>query len=424
MLEKLNDIDWKSFSHAYGPATDVPDQLRALASSDKKVRDEAYHHLYGNIYHQGTRWDASARAVPFLFELLAGKHVQEKDRIIHLIIALAMGDEEEFLPFGIDPQELFKEAEDLEKRPDFERLNRLDFEDYESLSEEEAYICDRLPALWARDTYNAAAARAEMFIEFINNKDVEIKTAAIYAVAWFPNIANNALPVIRAVIARDEESYQKANAILSLGMLAHYQRIDADIPMLMRLLSSAAPTIVRIAAAIAVATIHKASSPPEVISALIEFAGNGCLQFAPIPPAAIPFLSSGNPEVPDIREQSRLIPWKNGELVSYASLILSHCGLNDDKRIVAALCDALESARPLAKLTITGALLSYVFYRMPCKDRFEELTPLQQQALIAIDQFGCWRISGGYFSTYGNLVASLGLPGSPEKFHDFVSARS
>lgn len=225
--------------------------------------------------------------------------------------------------------------------------------------------------------------------------------------------------VIRSVITRERESYQKANAILSLGMLAHYQRIDSDIPMLMRLISSAAPIIERIAAAIA--TIRKLSTPPEVISVLIEFAGSGCLQFAPIPPEAIPLLSSGNPQVPDIREQGRKLPWKSGELVSYASLILSHCGLNDDKRIVAALCDALESARPLAKLTITGALLSYVFYRMPVKGRFAELTPLQQQALIAIDQFGCWKISGGYFSNYGNLVASFGLPGLPEKFHDFVS---
>ncbi|MEW6735494.1 MAG: hypothetical protein AB1489_29655 [Acidobacteriota bacterium] len=424
MLEKLNDIDWQRISHAYGPATDVPDQLRALASLDKKIRDEAYHHLYGNIYHQGTRWSASAKVVPFLFELLAGKQVQEKDRIIHLLIALAIGDEEEYLPFGIDPQDLFKEAEDLEKLSDFERLNSFNFDDYESLSEEEANIIDRLPVLWARNTYNAVAERAETFLEFINSENAAIKIAATYAVAWFPNITDKALHIIRVVIAREKESYQKANIILSLGMLAHYQRIDSDIPMLMKLLSSTAPTIERIAAAIAIATICKSSSPPEVIAALIEFAGNGCLQFAPILPEAIPFLSSGNPDVPDIREQSRLIPWKNGELVSYASLILSHCGLNDDKRIVAELCGALELAKPLAKLTITGALLSYIFYRMPAKGRFVELTPLQQQALIAIDQFGCWKINGRYFSTYGNLVTSFGLPGLPEKFHDYVSSRS
>ena len=36
-LEKLDSIDWASLKHAYGSAADVPDLIRALASSDKKT---------------------------------------------------------------------------------------------------------------------------------------------------------------------------------------------------------------------------------------------------------------------------------------------------------------------------------------------------------------------------------------------------
>ncbi len=32
MLEGLNDINWQRLTHAYGPATDVPDLIRKLTS--------------------------------------------------------------------------------------------------------------------------------------------------------------------------------------------------------------------------------------------------------------------------------------------------------------------------------------------------------------------------------------------------------
>ena len=48
--------------HAYGPAEDVPNQLRALISHDEKQRDEALYALHGNIWHQGTIYEATSHA--------------------------------------------------------------------------------------------------------------------------------------------------------------------------------------------------------------------------------------------------------------------------------------------------------------------------------------------------------------------------
>lgn len=70
MLEDLDGVDWASLEHAYGEAADVPDLLRALLSTDSEVREEAVYELFGNIWHQGTVYPASAAAVPFLYELL------------------------------------------------------------------------------------------------------------------------------------------------------------------------------------------------------------------------------------------------------------------------------------------------------------------------------------------------------------------
>ncbi|MFJ9350966.1 hypothetical protein [Streptomyces sp. NPDC101237] len=59
-------VPWRALTHAYGPAEDVPELIRALYESDEETVDEALYELYGNIHHQGTVYSASAPAVPFL----------------------------------------------------------------------------------------------------------------------------------------------------------------------------------------------------------------------------------------------------------------------------------------------------------------------------------------------------------------------
>src|SRR5262245_10102626 len=91
MLDALDQIKWDQLSHAYGKATDVPNLLRALASDKKEVWDNALYQLYGNIWHQGTVYQATAYAVPFLIELLNEPAVVCKTEILALLQALASG---------------------------------------------------------------------------------------------------------------------------------------------------------------------------------------------------------------------------------------------------------------------------------------------------------------------------------------------
>jgi hypothetical protein len=91
MLEGLDNVDWGSLTHAYGEATDVPPLLRSLLSSDPKERDRAVYDLFGNIWHQGTVYPATAAAVPFLYELLAAPDVPGKTDIAQLLACIADG---------------------------------------------------------------------------------------------------------------------------------------------------------------------------------------------------------------------------------------------------------------------------------------------------------------------------------------------
>ena len=91
MFEGLDAIDWKSLTHAYGEATDVPDLLRSLLSPNAGQREETIDTLFGSIWHQGTVYPATAAAVPFLYELLAGADVPCKVDVVSLLTAIAEG---------------------------------------------------------------------------------------------------------------------------------------------------------------------------------------------------------------------------------------------------------------------------------------------------------------------------------------------
>src|SRR5262249_25230696 len=89
VLENLDNVDWAKIHHAYGPATDVPAQIRAIAFGDEQQRKNAIWELHGNIWHQHTVYEASSFAVPFLIELVQNKIAEEE--VLSLIALLATG---------------------------------------------------------------------------------------------------------------------------------------------------------------------------------------------------------------------------------------------------------------------------------------------------------------------------------------------
>src|SRR5436190_20166415 len=101
MLEGLDKMDWDELTHAYGPAANTPGHIRALVSQDAAERDQARGDLCHTICHQGTRHTAAAAAVPFLFELVNQPATPDKDKIIGMLVLLAVGYHDEFLPLGI-----------------------------------------------------------------------------------------------------------------------------------------------------------------------------------------------------------------------------------------------------------------------------------------------------------------------------------
>src|SRR4051812_24355006 len=71
MLDDIDAVPWANLRHAFGAATDLPARIRALAAKDRDERQAALKELFARLVHQGSVFDATPRAVPFLFELLA-----------------------------------------------------------------------------------------------------------------------------------------------------------------------------------------------------------------------------------------------------------------------------------------------------------------------------------------------------------------
>lgn len=91
MFANVDDINCASFEHAYGPATDLPKMLRSLASPDRAEWESALHAAYGNIFHQGTRYSATPKAIPFLIEIAARPETKHRSQIMSLLVHCVAG---------------------------------------------------------------------------------------------------------------------------------------------------------------------------------------------------------------------------------------------------------------------------------------------------------------------------------------------
>ncbi|WP_405749821.1 hypothetical protein OHA19_08455 [Streptomyces sp. NBC_00012] len=86
LVSFLADVDaqpWADLQHAYGSAADVPGHLRTLAGRSDDAASEAISELYSSILHQGSVYEASAHAVPYLARL-AGAGYRTEDLLVLL----------------------------------------------------------------------------------------------------------------------------------------------------------------------------------------------------------------------------------------------------------------------------------------------------------------------------------------------------
>ncbi len=385
MLERLHNIDWSSLTHAYGSAADVPGLLRALAADDRQARKDAYWELYGNIFHQGTRYPASAPAVPFLLELLADPSTPDRHELLHLLTHLVTGQ----FSVAADPVMYAGEPDD--------NLHPTSID-----GDDDAAIL--------RDIYRAAEAGLPLYLDLVQHADTaHLRAAASFILACMWTRAATIVPILRSQLAREQSAPARASLAFALGRLQGADGPDAaletlhnhDPAPLVRLL--AAVGLVRAAGDAhdaAVATLIAAVHDPDSVPGYDD-------------------LPCGERDLPgDIGYVLRSLPPALG------------------RRALPALCAALGRAEDFGTMGIVEALLAFTFGEPspePHEDDPEDmseqpasftldpaaLSSEQRMALTAMaTSHELWTIGNLFFvlRSYGiptqrnELAALLGLP--------------
>ncbi|MEU5769733.1 hypothetical protein ABZ782_27825 [Streptomyces asoensis] len=229
LLAGLDDIDWAALGHAYGSAEDVPGQLRAVCGPDEEARESAFRSLFGNIFHQGTRYSASPYAVPFLVRIAVAGPVGARADALLLLTRLAIDWHDEYdLPLGIDTAAWRAAATSPEENLrwyDEQIAAEIDEERLKHLREGRTYCAAGHP-VDAREgalrSYDAVRAQLPVLLELLGDQDPDIRAKTAYLLGWFPEEAGATLLSLLACLDGEPDPVCVATVLVSVGLLADH----------------------------------------------------------------------------------------------------------------------------------------------------------------------------------------------------------
>ncbi|RGC69036.1 hypothetical protein C5N14_10835 [Micromonospora sp. MW-13] len=403
MLDGLDQIDWRRLGHAYGSAGDVPGQLRALRSPDPQERQTAIGALYANIFHQGSRYEASAYALPFLLELAGDPATPDPELGLYLITALAIGYDERWLPEGFPVAEFRRAAdggrellaakpppcdEDEDDEDDDEEKEYVEYEYVESLSAEDQ---GRLWAYIELAAYDAARAGVPLLRSLLTRPEPGVRVGAAYALAWFPEDAAGSVAALAAVRDAASDADEVATAVVASGLLGSAP--DAG------LLADPRP-VVRWAAAVGRARVLGAETDQATVDELLAWV------------AASPDGSRRRPAGDGVE-----VPFHDGDLAGYAGLSLRLVDPRHTDRAFDALLGRLPTVTGSAALPVATEALRLAFPDGRLSEGVPPaaLAPRQRRLVEVLARSPePWQINGRTFGNFSMLVGEYGLPRSRE----------
>ncbi|MGW0425096.1 HEAT repeat domain-containing protein [Streptomyces sp. NPDC003015] len=207
----------------------MPGQLRAVCGPDEEARESAFRSLFGNIFHQGTRYSASPYAVPFLTRIAVAGPAGARVDALGLLTRLAIDWHDEYdLPLGIDTAAWRAAAISPEENLrwyDEQIAAETDEEQLKSLREGRAYCAAGHP-VDAREgalrSYDAVRVQLPVLFELLGDRDPEIRTKTAYLLGWFPEEAATTLPPLLACLDDERDPVCVATVLVAVGLLADH----------------------------------------------------------------------------------------------------------------------------------------------------------------------------------------------------------
>jgi len=186
MLEGLDKIDWKNVRYFNGPAFDVPKLLRNLLSNDKKDQSSAILELFDKIWHHGTIYEATAKVVPFLYEVLQNPSCSERFSILWLLGVIAKGRSHH-------------QDSPLEQKNEVEK-----------------------EIVWAKDAHDAVRQGVKTVLGLLGEGDKDLRLPVVLLLASLPEEARQITPVLSSVLSMEKNAETRAGLGLALALLGEF----------------------------------------------------------------------------------------------------------------------------------------------------------------------------------------------------------
>ncbi|MEH0155412.1 hypothetical protein V6R21_14795 [Limibacter armeniacum] len=217
MLENLESINWED-TISCSISERMPDLIKELTSKDRMVRQDAMWDLYDSIIDQDeTRLELATYVAPFLFELILSDNIKDRQELIKLLVCLAIPNDyiKEFLGVGFTIDKFKSVLQDAE--------NKMSDDKRKLYKQRGGGLKTSLAC------YGMIAKEAGKFLQLTEDKDKLTRRAAIYALAWFPDLADKSAPMVNALLPSLKSEYNIANALLAVGMLSKEASEDTEL---------------------------------------------------------------------------------------------------------------------------------------------------------------------------------------------------
>ncbi|KAL5357000.1 hypothetical protein BJX96DRAFT_143752 [Aspergillus floccosus] len=409
----IDSVDWASLSHAYGEATDVPADLRALVSPDPKERKAAYYSLQGTIYHQGSRYSASVPAVPYLLAILKQPSTPDRAHLIDYIMHLALGYDNMHLPDGINMPAWRAQIAELES-PDYEAVWTRRMDDWIAQAPDDrarrwrhmmraiGFKQGQEESLHAFAVYGAVREGVPVFGDCLEDESDDVRLWAAYALAWFPEERATSAPLLERLMDCERNDDVHACAIIALGLLFGCSDGDVVPPegiesLVLRLRGYADDAAFAAQWAAAVALVRLKQEEPRHVDVVVR-----CLA-----------------DRVSIENAGELgFPFYDGNIVDYSADVVAGLDIAEHPGAASAVLDALSRSAGVESLNLVSVAFRLAFGSAPSETiPFEKLSAFQQrtvEVLANMDQ-ETWE--------WGSLAAILEkykIPSSQEECRKYA----
>lgn len=368
MLEGLDDVPWAKLRHALGPADDVPDLIRDLASDDEGLRAKAQYDLYGTLWSHGTVYEATPPAVPFLVELL--EHGEHVDRPWLLIYLSALAN-------GASHHEVHQHHGIYEEERDTAEFAA-------KIAKEQSFV---------GDAKKAVRKGLSTFQRLLSHDDAGTRASAAFLLGGLRDDAPTTVPVLSGRLASESVPVVRASVAEALGNLG-------DEPLtrvrLFDLVEHDNSPYVRWAAARSLAFLAGSDAEDAVVEALV---------YAIKDPSSIEPLHAES-------------PWADENTPAATARALLAVGHDKAAHAIPSLAKLLAGSDPSSALAIAETLLGLAFEPgQPTAAEYPEMEPMQQLAVRTLaNSDAAWMMGANMAS----LLDRYHLPRSAESLQTFA----